>query len=555
MKVCKLCGSTYGDKVAFCFRDGQPLTLAEEAPEPPRAAAPAPLGLDAMLDLPEPTALRGAADGTDLPEPAGLQPPLDDPFDLPLPGRLAGPAAGPAAPAAEPPAPALTTLSALVGEAEPPAQPGPAPAPMATEAVLPGPSAPIDEELPPPAPIAAPAEVDPEALADITRHLRSDTLVPSGREEEPDALPPPRSTEAPLDAQVAAEQDFFSGQLSELATEAPATRTEQVIGLEGTYEDEVDRAPEAAPRSKAPLFIGIGVGVAVVLGLAVVVLGSGDKDPGPMAAKPEERAAPVVQAPAPPAPPAPEPVAEVEPPPPAEPPAAPAAVEPASPPAVASTPPAAPVAPATPPSDNARTTASTTAPSSSSTAGSPAGSASANPNAASSPATPSNLTERGTAATARTGSGSAESDPWSTEAARSGRLTITSIPTGATVFLGGKQIGRTPVSTEVTYGTHAVRIELGGYASEQRSLNLSSPELAASFELKPLVVSGTVNIFGPTGATVLVDGAQVGKIPTSVKLTEGAHSFEVRTADGTTYSSSRDIRFNGGSTVTVTLSP
>lgn len=306
MKVCKLCGSTYGDKVAFCFRDGQPLTLAEEAPEPPRPAGPAALGLDAMLDLPEPTALRGASDGTELPEPAGLQPPLDDPFDLPLPGRLAGPAA-------EVPAPALSTLSALAGEEESPPPPGPAPTPPAPEAVLPEPSAPIDEELPPPAPIAAPAEVDPEALADITRHLRSDTLVPSGREEEPDALPPPRSTEAPLDAQVAAEQDFFSGQLSELATEAPATRTEQVIGLEGTYEDEVDRAPEAAPRSKAPLFIGVGVGAAVILVLAVVVLGSGDKDPGPMAAKPEERAAPVVQAPAPPAPPAPEPVAEVEP--------------------------------------------------------------------------------------------------------------------------------------------------------------------------------------------------------------------------------------------------
>ncbi|NOY25811.1 MAG: PEGA domain-containing protein [Oligoflexia bacterium] len=134
-------------------------------------------------------------------------------------------------------------------------------------------------------------------------------------------------------------------------------------------------------------------------------------------------------------------------------------------------------------------------------------------------------------------------------------MTINSIPAGAIVYVDDRQLGRSPLSAELGFGMHTIRLELGGYSSEQRTIDVQMPEMAVPFELKPLVVTGTVNIFGPTGATVLVDGAQVGKIPTSVKLTEGPHSFEVKTADGSSFSHSQDVRFDGGTTVSVTLAP
>lgn len=554
MKICKTCGSTYGDKVAFCFRDGQPLVLSEDVPGASPKAVGGPLGLAAMLDVADvPLGPRGA-DPTDLPDPTAL-PVRSAPssavsgFDLPEPGGLSTLAVEDLPPAAPmvPPAESGALLEELSASPSPsdstldPAEPAAAPvgAPVdgsgRDDSAL-GVAAP-DEALPPPRSLGS-AGADPDALADIARQLGSDTLVPTTDDDLDDG---------PVNLAVSPQPSARASMaLDDLATTAPEVRTESVIGLDGTYEDEVDAAAAAPPKSRLAVGLFAGMGFVAVVGVVLVLVMGGEKDPGPMATKPEERAAPVVAAPAPPAPP---PVAEVEPP--VDPTLGdPALVDPAAgvdpvaslstppattPPAV--TPPAATPPAATPPAATPPVATITTPPAAAPTAAAAAAAA-----ARVAPTTPT--------ATAT------ESETWSTgSAATSGRLTITSIPTGATVYIDNKQVGRSPVSTEITMGAHSVRLELGGYSSESKSINLNSPEMAASFELKPLVVTGTVNIFGPTGAVVLVDGAQVGKIPTTVKLTEGAHTFEVRTVDGTSYSSSRDVRFNGGSTVTVTLSP
>jgi hypothetical protein len=72
MKICNLCGSTYGDRVDFCFKDGTPLVASRPAsggPGGPGAVAdaedaPSPGGLDA----PDPVSLRF----DDVPEPKSL---------------------------------------------------------------------------------------------------------------------------------------------------------------------------------------------------------------------------------------------------------------------------------------------------------------------------------------------------------------------------------------------------------------------------------------------------------------------------------------------------
>ncbi len=55
MKICSLCGSTYGDRVDFCFKDGTPLLPVEAADE--AAAAPE----RTELDAPDPAGLEGLA--------------------------------------------------------------------------------------------------------------------------------------------------------------------------------------------------------------------------------------------------------------------------------------------------------------------------------------------------------------------------------------------------------------------------------------------------------------------------------------------------------------
>ena len=56
MKSCPICGSTYADRVDFCFQDGAPLVASAAAPQvapAPEPVAPEPESVSA-LDVPVP---------------------------------------------------------------------------------------------------------------------------------------------------------------------------------------------------------------------------------------------------------------------------------------------------------------------------------------------------------------------------------------------------------------------------------------------------------------------------------------------------------------------
>lgn len=57
-----------------------------------------------------------------------------------------------------------------------------------------------------------------------------------------------------------------------------------------------------------------------------------------------------------------------------------------------------------------------------------------------------------------------------------GRLTVDSTPSGATVTLGGVAVGATPYQGAALSGEQMVGISFAGYASEQRSVNVSAGE-------------------------------------------------------------------------------
>ena len=89
MKICSLCGTTYDNRVDFCFRDGtplQPVTEDTDVPESPlREALPDVGPPTSELDAPDPSSLRF----DDVPEPGHLQGVLPDVgSDLPEPQHL-----------------------------------------------------------------------------------------------------------------------------------------------------------------------------------------------------------------------------------------------------------------------------------------------------------------------------------------------------------------------------------------------------------------------------------------------------------------------------------
>lgn len=63
------------------------------------------------------------------------------------------------------------------------------------------------------------------------------------------------------------------------------------------------------------------------------------------------------------------------------------------------------------------------------------------------------------------------------------RMTIQSNPPGATVYVDGRQLGKTPVSTDFTYyGTRNIRLEMDNY----QTLNVKQKVRPAWYEIPPL---------------------------------------------------------------------
>lgn len=71
-----------------------------------------------------------------------------------------------------------------------------------------------------------------------------------------------------------------------------------------------------------------------------------------------------------------------------------------------------------------------------------------------------------------------------------GQIVVQSTPDGALVFVDGRQVGRTPLKTEVTAGAHFVSIEKEGFSRATKELNIAGgAEIKHSATLVPLAVA------------------------------------------------------------------
>jgi hypothetical protein len=149
-------------------------------------------------------------------------------------------------------------------------------------------------------------------------------------------------------------------------------------------------------------------------------------------------------------------------------------------------------------------------------------------------------------------------NPWGApvEAPSIGRLTITTEPSEAMVYVDGRRVGRSPTETEVTFGTHKVRVEKKSFKGNSRVVNVQSAQVNVPFRLDPEQVSGNCNLLGTAGAVVIMDGKNVGALPLTVPCTPGSHKFKVTPKDGASFTTSRAVSFAAqGETATIFLSP
>ena len=121
-----------------------------------------------------------------------------------------------------------------------------------------------------------------------------------------------------------------------------------------------------------------------------------------------------------------------------------------------------------------------------------------------------------------------------TRSAPVGNLLVRSTPAGATVFVDDQRRGVTPLTLQnVELGTRRVRIQRDGYTAEERQIALTrsrpSRSLEVDLERAPLTRStgttskppaartGTLVIESrPSGATIILNGRQVGSTPMTI---------------------------------------
>jgi hypothetical protein len=97
--------------------------------------------------------------------------------------------------------------------------------------------------------------------------------------------------------------------------------------------------------------------------------------------------------------------------------------------------------------------------------------------------------------------------------AREGTVSFTSQPRGADVFVGGRNVGRTPTgAVAFAPGEYTATFELPGYRTESRRFTVrAGAATTVNQDLRPLLAS--LEVFGNVGnARVFVNGSEVGRL-------------------------------------------
>jgi len=132
----------------------------------------------------------------------------------------------------------------------------------------------------------------------------------------------------------------------------------------------------------------------------------------------------------------------------------------------------------------------------------------------------------------------------------SGIAEIQTVPEGAQVWYQGRQLGVTPLRTELAVGSHEVELS---YRNTTRTLTLDvtpGNTIVQRIEWAAPRVAGALRVESdPPGAAVAVDGKPRGVTPLTVEdLTAGQHDVDI-VMNGNTVRETVDVR--GGKTVTL----
>ena len=102
-----------------------------------------------------------------------------------------------------------------------------------------------------------------------------------------------------------------------------------------------------------------------------------------------------------------------------------------------------------------------------------------------------------------------------------GSVTVTSTPSGASVFLDEKQVGQTPLTLDrIASGSHSLRLQAPQYAVERRNVSVADGQ-TANVAVTLAARFAEITVQAPQGAVVTVDGDRKGSGTLSWRQGEG----------------------------------
>jgi len=125
----------------------------------------------------------------------------------------------------------------------------------------------------------------------------------------------------------------------------------------------------------------------------------------------------------------------------------------------------------------------------------------------------------------------------------SGGVYVTTLPSGANVWVDGSFVGRAPVLVDALLpGHHAITITKSGWTAQEvdvsvnpHEIAMSSTRLAEAPESDPGAGAGSILIrVAPPGATLSLDGGSVATPGKALSVPPGPHQITMTTAHGRT---------------------
>jgi len=144
-----------------------------------------------------------------------------------------------------------------------------------------------------------------------------------------------------------------------------------------------------------------------------------------------------------------------------------------------------------------------------------------------------------------------------------GRVLVRSTPPGVRVFVDGRSGGETPATVrDLARGAHQVRLVREGYTTVERKIVITASKPAVTLTVPMVKVpvvstrldSALVVVSRPAGATVFLDGREVGTTPLTLPgVKVGAHTMRMELDGYRRWSSSVEVVASDQNRVTASL--